>query len=601
MTRRAKSWAVAALILFTAICIGGAVRMDAGRARVEGYRSVIEMTAQRNRDGSFTLIVDKQNESYGIGDLAVDNVVKTINERQDLTVDVLSGATETSTAAIKCAEKALANAGFDVETMLAEAEQDKNDAPQYIDYRCDVVVVGAGGAGLTAAVTAAQSETSVIVVEKLGIAGGSTARSDGSIMATGTPLQEYSGVSDSTASMAGYLYSFAGPNVRQNKLVSLAEHSAANIEFLESLGVRFSGTLLSAGSDLTKRIHIAVNEKGEASGGAIIKPLLNACDELGVEIIYNCEVTELVRDLYGNVLGVRGTTPEGDVVTVWANATVLATGGYDRSSIMIEDYNKTSAKPAYSYSSEGNTGDGLRLAEAFGAQIFDGTLIAELYDFSCGTNGSGGLLVTPRGERFADESADAFTLGGAIQKAGANGAYLILDGGAGSAALRAGIAAGVVYEADTLQELARMLNAPELAATVETYNQMCENGADGAFGKKADWLTAIGDGPYYAVVYKLKSYGTMGGVETNNNGQVSSAAGFVPNLFACGEVANGYYFDETFPGFGASLAQIIDSGRMTGAYAAKYALEPQTYNPLDESAIEEIESMQRDSQGKNNG
>ncbi len=589
MTSRARGWIAGALVLLTASLVGGAAKLDAGRARVDGYRGEIEMTAQRNRDGSFTLTADRHNESYGIGDLAVDNVVRLVNEQQNLTVDVLSGATETSAAALECAALALENAGFDVEAMRAEAERARSDEPQYIDYQCDVVVVGAGGAGLTAAVSAAQNGAEVLVVEKLGIAGGNTARADGYIMATNTALQEYGGVNDSPASMAGYLFAFAGGNVRQNKLVSLAERSASNIEFLESLGVRFSQTLLSSGGDPTRRVHIAINEKGEASGGAIVKPLLRACDELGVKILYNLEVTELVRDLYGNVLGVRGVTAERDVVTIWADATVLATGGYDRSATMIEDYNKTSARPAYSYSSEGNTGDGLRLAQTVGAQLFKGSLIAELYDFSCGTNGSAGLLVTPSGERFADESADAFHLGGEVQRAGANGAYLILDGSADSAALRAGVASGAAYQADSIQALAQALGAPALAQTVESYNRQCAQRRDDQFGKDAAYLNALEDGPYYAVVYKLKSYGTMGGLKTNNNGQVSSSAGFVPNLFACGEVANGYHFDEVFPGFGASLAQVIDSGRMTGAFAAQYALSPESYEfpeDLDEEGPE---------------
>ncbi len=573
-----KSKIIFAIVLCGAViaALGGIGLLSGGRARVNGYSGAIEMSAEVNEDGGFRLSIDKHSEGYGIGDLALNRVVDAVNEQQNLDVDVISGATETSTAAIECARKALEQAGVDVEALDAAA--DKTDG-EFVDYSCDVVIVGAGGSGLMAALTAAQHGISVIVVEKMGIAGGSTVRSQGMVLAAGTDLQAYNGVKDSSASLASYLYALCDEKTsQQNRIVALAERSAENLRMLENLGVTFSGTLLASEDNGIKRVHLAVDPKGNGGGGPMVKALLEACEEAGVRFIYNSEVYELTRDITGEVIGVRAKRADGDVLTIWAKATVLATGGYDRNAVLISDYNASGALPAYSYSSPGNTGDGVKLAQQAGAKILNGSLIAELYDFYAGSNGSAGLLVTPSGQRFVDESLSAFRHGSAIQAAGYGTAWLVTDSRGHKSGFNSGIEKGTVIKADTLEELAVAINAPALVTTVKEYNAYCTAKADQAYGKSADYLDEISGGPYYAVKYVLKSYGTMGGVRTNASGQAMSAVGTVPGLFVCGEAANGAYFSETYPGFGVSLTQAIESGRSAGLGASEYASQNKSGN-----------------------
>ncbi len=573
MTKKSKKLKIillaVALVLIVQL-VGGIGMLAGGRAWTHGYSGMIELSAEVQEDGSFLLTVDRNEEDYGLGNIALERMVDTINEQQSLDVDIIAGATETSAAALACAERALKGAGVDPGQL--EAGQREADDP--LEYSCDVVVVGAGGAGLTAALTAARNGSEVIVVEKLGMAGGSTVRSGGMLLAAGTEQQNYNGVRDSGAALASYLYALCDETASvQNRIVTLAEHSADNLAFLESLGVQFSDSLFTGMGSSVRRVHLAVDPKGNGSGAAIVQALLAACEREGVQFVYNSEVYELTRDITGGITGVRARRPDGAELTVQAGATVLATGGYDRSDLLIREYNPAGALPAYAYSAPGNTGEGIRLAQQAGAQVFDGSLVAELYDFYAGSNNSGGLMVTPTGQRFADESRPAFWLGSAIQKAGFGYAWLITDAAGYKSSFANGLEQNTVVTADSIEALGQMINAVGLQSTVYNYNQACLAGRDDQYGKSADSLRAIGDGPYYAVRYTLKSYGTMGGVRTTTTGQAMSAIGNVPGLFACGEAANGSYMSGYYPGFGASLAQVIESGRATGLGASEYASE----------------------------
>ena len=561
-----------ACCVVAALLIGGNAYFDAGRGRTYGYQSWIEVTAQRLDNGSFFLTVDSEKETPALGDQAVERTIALINEGQTLDVDVLTGATISSSAALESATKALKHLGYDIDTLATRPSL--TFEPQRLE-KCDVVIIGAGGAGLTAAIEAAKYGADVVVVEKLGIAGGSTARSDGLIMATGSALQTYYGVNDTTASFAGFLYGFASENILQSRLIALAENSGANIDFLRENGVNFSESLIkTGGAESVERIHQITTSGGEAAGGALITPLRETAESLGVRFFYGADVNEILTDHYSNIIGVTARCLDGSELTVHAAATVIASGGYDRSPSLIREFSLGGQAPAFSYSGAGNTGDVTRLASDLGVKIIKGSLIAELRDFAAGTDSAGALLVNDLGSRFADESLDAFSLGSAVQSSGSGTAWLILDSAKASGKVEklAGGESGVVSAAG-LEELALKLGAANLPATVSRYNYMCVSNLDEDYGKPTRWLKEISDnGPYYAVPYKLASYGSLGGIRTNNRCQAMSNLAAVPGLYAAGEAAFGSYMDEGYPGFGASLAVVVDSGRIAGKNAAVYAL-----------------------------
>ncbi|MEG0752161.1 MAG: FAD-dependent oxidoreductase [Oscillospiraceae bacterium] len=569
MLKKRTLLACAGCCIAAALLIGGSTFLNAGRGRAYGYQSYIELTAEHMDDDGFFLSVDRQGETKAIGDQAVNRTVERINETQSLDIEVLTGATVSSTAALQSAEQALRRAGFDTESLAKRPDQ---DFEQDRTDRCDVVIVGAGGAGLTAAIEAAKAGVDVIVVEKLGIAGGSTARSEGKIIASGSALQKYNGVKDTVAGFAGFLYGFASENVLQSRLIGVAERSAVNLEFLKENGVRFSDTLLSDGSnEMVDRVHLVVGENGQSGGGAIVTPLREAAEALGVKFYYCAEVDEIITSALSETRGIHAKCADGSSLTVLAEATVIACGGFDRNPVLIEEFSTGRSAPALSYSGIGSTGEVIELASDIGALIIKGSLIAELRDFSANTDNIHGLLVNPVGERFANEAKTQLELGSAVQRGGYGNAWLILDSSASTRAVRSLVEEGVVVQANSIEELSKTLKSKELVSTVTRYNENCKNRVDEDYAKDSRFMKQIDKGPFYAVPYRIASYGSLGGIRTNNRCQAMSNIAVVPGLYACGEAAFGSYMDKDFPGFGASLTIVIDSGRMAGKMAAQYA------------------------------
>ncbi len=557
--------------------VGGSTLLSANRGRTYGYSSFVELSAQKYSDGSFNICIDSEGESGAIGSLAVERVVEQINEKQSLNIDTVTGATVSSAAALESAAKALAGVGFDTNEL--KQKQDLLSTADITEH-CDVVVVGAGGAGLTAAISAAKAGAKVIVVEKLGIPGGSTARSDGKIAATGSSLQQYFGVVDNVSSFAGYMMGYSDEKDSQNRIMLLAEHSGANIDFLSDCGVRFSENILSISDEEdAQRDHVALDKNGNAGGAAIVLPLLETAKELGVRFIYESTVNGLLRSVYGDVEGVKATTKDGGTLTVKAGATILATGGYDRASARCTEYNAHSTVPAASYSGVGGTGDGVLLAEQAGAKILEGSLMAELYDFSLNTNSEYGLLITPRGDRFVNESLGAFELGSALQERGFSNAYMLFDSVTASAAVRdaASDGSGKVISSTTMMGLEAALKCSGLSAAVNRYNLLCDSKLDSDYGKERRYMKPLDSGPFYAVPYELASYGTLGGIRSNNKCQAMSAISVVPGLYAAGEVSNGAYFRTGIPDGGVTLAQVVETGRIAGQNAATFALTGDNY------------------------
>ncbi|MEA4912922.1 MAG: FAD-dependent oxidoreductase [Oscillospiraceae bacterium] len=555
------------LILLAALC--GCALTGSATGSAEGYNGTLVLRAERDGD-NFVLTVKKSVETAGIGSLALDRLLADMNERQSLAPDVVSGATQTSAAAVEAATKAVKALGMDAQAL---AERVNFNEVLEKEYDCDVLVIGAGGAGLTTAIAAAERGAKVIVLEKMGVAGGSTARSDGKIMAAGTSVQKDALIVDSSSSLGSFLFSYAYDDADSTRVLDLAQHTAANLDLLTKLGVRFSQKLLATypGQEPT-RVHLVTSSDGSAGGGYLIEPLLRAANAYGVTILYETQAVELLSTAAFTVTGARARETGGSIVNVHADATVLATGGYDRDAELFFSLAGADTEKAVSMTALGSTGDGVGLAKSVGGAVIDGAPIATLKDYYADTDGSCGLLVTPKGARFCNEDARDFTVSGRLFEAGGGYAYAVFDAKSATGKVKSAAANGYVYEADTLEALASALGAPALVSTVDSYNKLCAAGEDTQFGKSASYLKAIETGPFYAVPYLPTVYGTTGGLLTNISCAVVQADGdAIEGMYAAGELINGVYFDEEFPGFGASLAQVIETGRLAGEHAASYA------------------------------
>jgi len=544
-------------------------------ATAAGYRGDIRLQVTVTKDGDSRRLEVRQisnSETAGIGDYGVAATVSRMNELQSVHVDAVAGATVSSMATIAAAEKAVEKLGSYAQVFLQDAVIPPTE---YRTFDCDVVIVGAGGAGLVAAIEAASGGADVLVLERMGVPGGSTARSGGRIMATGSDLQQKYRETDSTASFAGFLCTYSDPALGSFRQLELAEHSADNLRFLESNGVKFSNTLFSTYEGQSpKRVHQVQSTSSDGAGGALIKPLYDKALSLGVTILLDSRVIELTRDaITGNVSGVRATTTFGSRYTVNAKATVLATGGFDNNASLLDQYGLSNDR---SLSSPGDTGEGIDLARKVGAGIYQSAaLIATLEDLTTGLFDITGLIVDPMGSRIGNEAGDKFALTATLRERGYSKAWLITDSAAYRQAVRDGLDESAVVTADTIDELAQKIGATNLVFTVEQYNKSCISETDLQFGKDAKYLGQVKSDPYCAVPLTLLSYGTLGGIMTNNRCQVLDTNGnVIPGLYAAGECMNGAYFIEGLPGMGASLAQVIETGRVAAQSSLTYSVFP---------------------------
>ncbi len=563
-TAAALSLAAAALMTLSSCSAGG------GEAVVEGYSGSVGVQASVGPEGGFSLSLTTCSERAGLGSMAAELMVERINEAGSLSVDLISGATVTSSAVVAAAEQALRSQGLSDEDIFT------NVSSRY-EYRyedSDVVIVGAGAAGLSAAIEAAESGARVIVVEKLGVPGGSLARSFGYIAAVSSDEQRYNYIDDSPTSFAASWLETAGLTSNQLRILNLSERSADNINFLKNSGARLSAALFSDSVDPSSpsRLHLLVDAQGNAGGGGAAAALVERARSLGVRIICDAKVYDICLDATGVVTGVRARVTGRGILTVNAPAVILATGGFDRNLDLVNEL--VGQKQWISFSSPGNTGDGLELALAVGGSL-DGSFgeMLELYDFYGSTNGNpDGILVTSDGDRFVREDESGTAKAAALSARGGDmRAYYITDANGYSEAFEVGLANGTIYSSDSLEGLSELIGARLLPDTVHVYNRLCELGEPDYYGKSPDCMKPIAQAPFYAVPYELRSFGTTGGIATDIFCRVSSASrGVVDGLFAAGECANGAYFAEGYPGFGYSLSQAIDTGRTAAQSAVRF-------------------------------
>ena len=545
-------------------------------ATAAGHNGDLTVALSVTSDAIASVEVTAHAETQGIGDYAVAQIPQAIVAGQTLAVDTMTGATVTSAAILAAAADCLTQAGADVEALKTAAGA-AQPAPQ-AEYTCDVVVAGAGAAGLSAAYEAAKAGAQVVVVEKQSIPGGSTARSGGAILAAGTKLQASLGVEDSAEAFAQFLIARGEGHVNEEKLSLIARNSSSTIDWLESLGATFAPELQALHPSLkpdrghSAKEHVGI---GSGAGGELTDVLYRACLAEGVTFLFDAPALSLILE-DGVVAGLNAQYRDGTPVTVHAKSALLATGGYDKNAGYVQEYTPlcigmVSQVPA------GNVGDGLRMAQEAGAQIVAGGGAVTLYlDMVTGSGESGGLFVLPDGSRFMDESSFWFVRTKTLMDLGQTGMYFITDASTDTRGIYAALAeAGKLFTAESPEALAGQLgmDPAALASTVSRYNELCAAGEDKDFGKSADYLKSVDPSALYAIPFNSTSSGTFGGPVTDLDGRVLAEDGSViPGLYAAGEVANGDLLWQEYPGSGTSLCICFTFGRIAGQTAAGDAL-----------------------------
>ncbi len=526
-------------------------------------------------DGAIeSVVVTEHSETPGVSDPAIEQIPAAIVEHQSLGVDAVSGATITSGAILTAVADAVTQAGGDPEALKTAVEVTAEDA----SLEADVVVVGGGIAGLSAAIEAADAGASVILLEKKAATGGASALSGGECLAAGTQMQADEGIEDSWEALADYWVEKGEGKINEKMVRAIAEMAPANILWMKDNGVAFMDTLQTPTAmpwQNPKRTHKAAN----GGGTGFTEPLTASAEAKGVTILVNSPATGLIVE-DGAVTGVTGTTATGGALSVKAGRVILATGGYENNAELMAEYSP-SLGGLGSQMGDAHAGDGLLWARELGSPIVagDSGIVLSLDYYSKVTQEFDPygiyLYVNADGERFMDESSYWFRRSRLMLDQPGVMYYTIADAKAveAGAALEAGIEAGAVVKADTIEGLAEQMGceAAVLKATIDAYNEACAKGVDEAFGKAADKLTPVDAAPFYAVANKFNANsGSFGGPKIDETCKVLDASGSaIPGLYAAGEVANGEIFYREYPCSGSAIQSYMAMGRIAGRDAAE--------------------------------
>lgn len=623
MKKRIAAFALAGVMALSLVGCGSSSSSTSavtGTGTVTGHNGGdLTVTVTVNEGVITECVVDAKEETEGLGDVAAQKVAEAIVANNSIAVDTISGATVSSQATLDAAAAALTAAGlnaddFKTEVGAGDAEDIVKDA--------DIVIVGAGGAGMTAAIAAADAGKSVVIIESQALVGGNSVRATGGLNAAETDEQdsnefgEAAGVekmlesakayadneaitelaatvaqqwADYQANPEGYFDSVelmeldtlvGGKGVNDPALVEvLCENSADAIDWLESIGAPMP-SVGSFGGASVKRIHRPVNAEGKTvSVGSYMIPILEEnCTSRGVEFIFNTTADTLLTDESGAVVGVSGVGANGETVTVNAGAVILATGGFGANLEMVAEYNPE-LEGFMTTNAPGAQGQGIAMAEAVGAATVDmdqiqihptveantSALITE------GLRGDGAILVNAEGKRFVDEVGTRDVVSAAEIAQTGSYSWLIVDQEMldASAVIQGYVTKGYTFTGATIEELAEQIGVPAdaLAETMTTWNSYVEAKNDPDFGRTS-FATTL-EGPYYAVKVSAGIHHTMGGLAINTETAVLNTNGeVIPGLYAAGEVTGGVHGANRLGG--NAVADFTVFGRIAGTNAAAY-------------------------------
>lgn len=575
-------------------------------------------------DGAITgCTAEGKDETQGVGSEAIAQMPGKIAESGSIAVDGVSGATATSTAIKEAAAAALTAAGLNPDDYKTAVENDATAEDSTVD--ADVVVVGAGGAGMTAAITAAAEGKSVVVLESQSMVGGNSVRATGGMNAAKTVYQDENEFGESAgvektlktaaekyadnetitalaktvseqwaayqANPTGYFDSvelmeldtmIGGKGINDPELVeTLCANSADAIDWLDEHGITLHN-VSSFGGASVKRIHRPVNAEGKTvSVGSYMIPLLQEnCEKAGVKMMLDTTATEILTDANGAAVGVKATGASGETVTVNAKAVVLATGGFGANLDMVVKY-KPELKGFMTTNAPGIQGQGIEMAQAIGAATVDmdqiqihptveantAALITE------GLRGDGAILINEEGQRFVDEVGTRDVVSAAEIAQTGSYSWLVVDQAMvdASSVIQGYIKKGYTVTGATYEELGKAMgvDAAAFAETMEKWNGYVEAKNDPDFGRTS-FANPLNTAPYYAVKVTAGVHHTMGGLKINANTEVLNEKGeVIPGLFAAGEVTGGVHGANRLGG--NAVADFTVFGRIAGAAASDYA------------------------------
>ena len=538
------------------------------------------------KDGIITNInVLEQGENAVLGKSAFEGISAAVIKNNNTDVDIVTGATYSSKGMIEAINNALKTGKVNLASkeLTGEAEQ----KVEIKDAEYDVVVIGAGGAGLCAAIEAkTNGAENVVLVEKMPYAGGNTLLSYAELACAGNWLQKEKGIEDSNEKFAQEMWEGGGKLARKEMVDTVVNNALDGALWLrDTIGVKYQDYLVHEGGHSVPRAVEPVE-----LGPGMVAPLVAKAEELNVQIFYNTKAEELVVNDAGRVVGVKVSSGEKTAVFTANNGVVLATGGFGANVEMREKYNirwETLDESVQTTNSPAIVGDGIVMAEKIGAQL-EGMEHIQLYPFNNpmtgvfygieapSWSGEGIIYVNEDGKRFVNEVAMRDVRAEAIlaQKGPVYAIYnqevadrLQLEEKFANEYAQC-LEGGVFYKADTLEEIAKYfnINAENLVKTMDDYNKYMTDGVDPEFGRTTSMVPMNG-GPWFILKGVVSVHHTMGGVMIDTDAHVINTDGkIIEGLYAAGEVTGSVHGNNRVGT--CAITDITVFGRIAGTNAA---------------------------------
>ena len=586
---------------------------------VKGYQDGMKVKVTLDANSIKAIEVLEHNDTAGVSDAALEKMPGLIIEEQSLTVDAVAGATMTSNGILEAVRTAIEEAGgnsadFEKENeeQVEETEETKfmgsAEIPETWDESYDVVVVGGGFAGLAAAHSAATNGASTLLIDKMPVLGGNS-QINGGVWASYTSnladdlytklnLEPDSAEKHIEDTIAG------GDFMGDRELVeNLVYGSPVFLNQMLDNGLKVRESITRPGGHYGYRTYTTENGVG-SDVVAVQKKIL---DETDATVMLETKMTKIYRENSGegSVVGIEVETADGLKNIQAKNGVILTTGGFSGDIEMRSKYVPALTEDIPTTNHVGATGEGITMAQQIGANTMHMSYI-QLYPFADPNNGridatavipfsgpsAGIVYVDADGNRYVNEGERRDVCAKAAQDTGGFSTFSIFSqelvekaGFVNEVQLANGIEAGRIFKADSLEELAEMLNEATFAEqkidmdgavlkeTIEKHNGFVEDGVDPDFGKVIDpgVMMKIEEGPYYAIPQWPSVHHTMGGLMITSNTEVQDIFGdVIPGLFAAGEVTGGVHGTNRLGSNAIPDAGV--HGMIAGQYAATKTL-----------------------------
>ena len=502
-------------------------------------------------------------------------------------VDLISGATFSAKGFIDAVNDAAKKAGV----TLAKADKKAlkkaaRELPKTSNY--DVVVIGAGGAGFSAAITARNAGANVVLLEKMPAVGGNSLISGAEMNVAKNWVQPKLGINDDSPELHAQDTFKGGDGKGDMKVINVMTHEALDAAkwCRDYLGVRFEDdNLFFFGGHSRKRALIPVGH----TGTEFIAKFQAKADELGIPVITNMKAEELIKDKDGRVVGVKATMDGSEYTFNAKGGVVLATGGFGANPEMVKKYNPKIDERFKTTDAPGSTGEALYMAERAGAELVNMGYI-QTYPICDPLSGAieliadarfdGAIMLNQEGKRFVEELQRRDVLSEAILNQTGQYCWVLWNDNIGKISntvkahaneYEAFTKQGIMTTCDDLKCIADFTKIPfdQLRKTVKRVSDMAGKGNDKDFNHRAG-LMDMQQGKYYVIKAVPSTHHTMGGVRINEKAEALTAEGkVIPGLWAAGEVTGVTHGTNRLGG--NAYTDIIVFGRIAGEAAAKAA------------------------------